>query len=141
MAGLYDTTTISKERSSRTYKDLNLSFISNPATKDIAKLKDVEAVKRSVRNLIELNHFEKPFHPEIGSDIRNLLFENMTPITDIAITRAVEDLLTTYEPRARLVSVNTNAQLDRNAYQVTISFYVVGSPEPITIETMLERTR
>jgi len=141
MAGLYDTTTISKERSSRNYKDLNLSFIANPATKDIAKLKDVEAVKRSVRNLIELNHFEKPFHPEIGSDIRNLLFENMTPITDIAITRAVEDLLTTYEPRARLVSVNTNAQLDRNAYQVTISFYVVGSPEPITIETMLERTR
>lgn len=141
MAGLYDTTSLSKERSSRTYKDLNLSFIANPATGDIAKLKDVEAVKRSVRNLIELNHFEKPFHPEIGSDIRNLLFENMTPITDIAITRAVEDLLTTYEPRARLVSVNTNAQLDRNAYQVTISFYVVGSPEPITIETMLERTR
>lgn len=141
MAGLYDTTTLSKERSSRTYKDLNLSFIANPATKDIAKLKDVEAVKRSVRNLIELNHFEKPFHPEIGSDIRNLLFENMTPLTEIAITRAVEDLLTTFEPRVRLINVSSNAQIDNNAYQVSISFYVVGSPEPVTIETMLERTR
>ena len=141
MVGRYDTTTQSKDRSSRTYKDLNLSFIKNPATKDVAKIKDVEAVKRSVRNLIELNHFEKPFHPEIGSDIRNLLFENMTPVTEIAMTRAVEDLLTTYEPRAKLISVNSNPQLDRNAYQVSISFYVIGSPNPITIETMLERTR
>jgi len=141
MVGRYDTSTISKNRASRTYKDLNLSFIKNPATKDVAKLKDVEAVKRSVRNLIELNHFEKPFHPEIGSDIRNLLFENMTPVTEIAMTRAVEDLLTTYEPRAKLISVNSNPQLDRNAYQVSISFYVIGSPDPITIETMLERTR
>lgn len=141
MAGLYDTTTISKERSSRTYKDLNLSFIANPATKDIAKLKDVEAVKRSVRNLIELNHFEKPFHPEIGSDIRNLLFENMTPVTHIAISRAVQDLIEAYEPRAKLISVETNAQIDSNAYDVTINFYVVGSPEPITIQAMLERVR
>jgi len=141
MVGRYDTTTQSKDRSSRTYKDLNLSFIKNPATKDVAKIKDVEAVKRSVRNLIELNHFEKPFHPEIGSDIRNLLFENMTPVTEIAMTRAVEDLLTTYEPRAKLISVNSNPQLDRNAYQVSISFYVIGNPSPITIETMLERTR
>jgi len=141
MAGLYDTTTISKERSSRTYKDLNLSFISNPATKDIAKLKDVEAVKRSVRNLVELNHFEKPFHPEIGSDIRNLLFENMSPVIDVAITRAVEDLINAYEPRAKLISVSTNPQYDNNAYQVTISFYVIGYPQPLTIETMLERVR
>lgn len=141
MAGRYDTTSLSRERSSRTYKDLNLSFIKNPATKDVAKLKDVEAVKRSVRNLIELNHFEKPFHPEIGSDIRNLLFENMTPVTEIAITRAVEDLLTAYEPRAKLISVKSNPQYDRNAYQVSISFYVIGSAESITIQTMLERTR
>jgi len=141
MAGRYDTTSLSKKRSNQIYKDLNLSFIKNPATKDVAKLKDVEAVKRSVRNLIELNHFEKPFHPEIGSDIRNLLFENMTPVTEIAITRAVEDLLTAYEPRAKLISVNSNPQYDQNAYQVSISFYVVGSPESITIETMLERAR
>ena len=141
MAGLYDTTTISKERSSRTYKDLNLSIISNPATKDIAKLKDVEAVKRSVRNLVELNHFEKPFHPEIGSDIRNLLFENMTPITHMAISRAVEDLINAYEPRAKLLSVSTNAQYDNNSYEVTINFQVIGTPEPITVQTMLERVR
>lgn len=141
MAGLYDTTSLSKERASRTYKDLNLSFIANPATKDIAKLKDIEAVKRSVRNLIELNHFEKPFHPEIGSDIRNLLFENMSPVIDVAITRAVEDLINAYEPRAKLIGVKTNPQYDNNAYEVTISFYVVGYPEPITIETMLERVR
>src|SRR5210317_344270 len=127
MVGRYDTTTQSKDRASRTYKDLNLSFIKNPATKDIAKLKDVESVKRSVRNLIELNHFEKPFHPEIGSDIRNLLFENMTPVTHMAITKSVEDLINAYEPRAKLLSVSTNAQIDNNTYEVTINFQVVGT--------------
>ena len=73
-------------RSNNLYSDLNLNFNKNPATKDIAKLKDVEAVKRSVRNLILTNRFERPFHPEIGSDIRALLFENMTPTIQTLLT-------------------------------------------------------
>ena len=76
----YDATqTNESTRSSRIYKDLNLSFQMNTATKDVLKLTDVEAVKRSVRNLINTNHYEKPFHPEIGSNLRAMLFELMTP--------------------------------------------------------------
>ena len=64
------------KKSVKIYKDLNLDFQQNTATKDIQKIEDVESVKRSVRNLVSLNYYEKPFHPEIGSNIRGLLFEN-----------------------------------------------------------------
>jgi phage baseplate assembly protein W len=128
---IYDSTQSNEsKRSSRIYKDLNLDFSFNSATKDIQKITDVEAVKRSVRNLINLNHYEKPFHPEVGSNLRAMLFELMTP-----------QLITNYEPRARLVQVATIPDFDRNAYNCKIFFYVVNQPEPVTVETFLERLR
>ena len=88
---IYDSTqTNESQRSSRIYQDLNLDFQQNTATKDIQKITDVEAVKRSVRNLINLNHYEKPFHPEIGSNLRAMLFENMTPQINHLITKQIE---------------------------------------------------
>ena len=79
---IYDSkSSVSKERVNRIYSDLDLDFTRNPVTSDIVKLNDVDSVKRSVKNLIQTNHYERPFHPEIGSDIRGLLFENMTPLT------------------------------------------------------------
>ena len=74
----------------RIYKDLNLDFQQNTATKDIQKITDVESVKRSVRNLINLNHYEKPFHPEIGSNLRGMLFENITPQISHFISKQIE---------------------------------------------------
>ena len=98
---LYDSTqTNESQRSSRIYKDLNLDFQKNTATKDIQKITDIEAVKRSVRNLINLNHYEKPFHPEIGSNLRAMLFENMTPQMTHLIGKQIELLIANYEPRA-----------------------------------------
>ena len=138
----YDATqTNESKRSSRIYKDLNLDFQKNTATKDIQKITDIEAVKRSVRNLINLNHYEKPFHPEIGSNLRAMLFENMTPQMNVTISRHIEMLISNYEPRARLVTVRTLPQFDRNAYAVTINFQVVNQPEPVVVETLLERLR
>ena len=138
----YDATqTNESKRSSRIYKDLNLGFQQNTATKDIQKLTDVEAVKRSVRNLINTNHYEKPFHPEIGSNLRAMLFENITPQITHVISKQIELLLKNYEPRCRLVQVNTQPMLDRNGYATQISFYVVNYPEPVTVETFLERLR
>ena len=105
----YDATqTNESKRSSRIYKDLNLGFQQNTATKDIQKLTDVEAVKRSVRNLINTNHYEKPFHPEIGSNLRAMLFENITPQMNHVISKNIELLIKNYEPRCRLVQVNTH---------------------------------
>ena len=138
----YDATqTNESKRSSRIYKDLNLGFQKNTATKDIQKLTDVEAVKRSVRNLINTNHYEKPFHPEIGSNLRAMLFENMTPTMNHIISKNIELLIKNYEPRCRLVQVNTQPMFDRNGYACQISFYVVNHPEAVAVETFLERIR
>ena len=138
----YDATqTNESKRSSRIYKDLNLNFQKNTATKDIQKLTDVEAVKRSVRNLINTNHYEKPFHPEIGSNLRAMLFENITPQMNHIISKNIELLIRNYEPRCRLVQVNTQPMFDRNGYACQISFYVVNYPEPVEVESFLERLR
>ena len=139
----YDSGTLTNKskRSSRIYKDLNLDFQQNTATKDIQKMLDVESVKRSVRNLINLNHYEKPFHPEVGSNMRALLFENITPQISHFIGKQIELLIRNYEPRCRLVQVANMPNLDRNGYSVSISFYVVNHPEPVQVETFLERLR
>ena len=134
--------TNSSARSTRLYSDLGLSFERNVATKDLIVKKDVDAVKQSVRNLILTNHYERPFHPEIGSNVTALLFEPMNPITANVLQRTIAEVIENFEPRARLVSVIASAQPDRNAYEVTISFYVVNVPgELIELTTMLERSR
>ena len=139
----YDSGTLTNKskRSSRIYKDLNLDFQQNTATKDIQKMLDVESVKRSVRNLINLNHYEKPFHPEIGSNLKALLFENITPQISHFIGKQIELLIKNYESRCRLVQVKNMPNLERNGYSVSISFYVVNHPEPVQVESFLERLR
>lgn len=129
-------------RSVRLYKDLALSFERNSNTDDVIVKKDVEAVKQSVRNLILTNHFERPFHPEIGSNVTSILFEPMNPITANSLTRVIEEVIVNFEPRVRLVSVDARPNLDRNAYEVTISFYVRNIPgELVQLTTLLERSR
>ena len=134
--------TNSSGRSVRVYKDLALSFEKNDNTKDVIVKKDIEAVKQSVRNLILTNHYERPFHPEIGSNVTAILFEPMNPITANSLTRVIEEVIVNFEPRARLVSVDARPNLDRNAYEVTISFYVRNIPgELVQLNTLLERSR
>ena len=138
----YDATqTNESTRSSKIYKDLNLGFEQNTATKDIQKIKDIEAVKRSVRNLINTNHYEKPFHPEIGSNLRAMLFELMTPQMNHVISKQIENLINNYEPRCNLVQVFTQPRLDRNGYSVQISFRVQNHPDEVIVESFLERLR
>ena len=139
----YDAGTLTNKskRSGQIYNDLNLDFQQNTATKDIQKISDVESVKRSVRNLINLNHYEKPFHPEIGSNLRAMLFELMTPQMNHVITKQIENLINNYEPRCRLVQVHTQPEFERNGYNVQISFYVQNYPDPVVVESFLERLR
>ena len=144
------------ERNVRQYKDLDLFFTKKKlsaknsdgdvtvsgAKSDINKVTDITAVKRSIRNLVLTNHYEKPFHPEIGCGVRELLFELMTPITAHLLTRKVEDVITQYEPRAQLVGVRATPDLDRNAYELTIEFYVLNAPtELVDLTVLLERLR
>ena len=138
----YDSSnTNNSKRSNRIYKDLDLDFGRNRITNDVNKLTDVEAVKRSVRNLINTNHYERPFHPEIGSDVRAMLFEPMTPLNALNLQRKVAEVLNNFEPRINLQQVLANPNIDNNSYELKIMFYVVGSNSPVEVETFLERLR
>lgn len=129
-------------RSSNIYSDLDLFFGKNNTDGDINQTYDVQAVKRSIRNLVLTNQYEKPFHPEIFSGVRGMLFENLTPTTAAIIARHVEDVIVNFEPRARLVGVRAFPDLDRNAYDISIEFYIVNAPtELVTLELALERVR
>jgi len=139
---IYDASNTNKsKRSNRIYKDLDLNFTRNPVTNDVAKIEDVDAVKRSVKNLVQTNFFEKPFHPEVGCGIRELLFENYTPIIGVFLKRKIAEVITTYEPRANLDSISLEDDPDRNRLKVSIYFYVQGIFEPIVVETYLQRLR
>jgi phage baseplate assembly protein W len=134
--------TNSSDRNVQTYIDLDLFFSQKTTSRDINKVTNIQAVKRSVRNLILTNHYEKPFHPEIGSGIRGMLFEPITPLTAHILTRKVEDVIENFEPRARLIGVKASPDLDRNAYEITIEFYVVNAPtELVDLTVFLERLR
>ena len=134
--------TNNSDRVVKEYVDLDLFFGRKSSNSDVQDLTNIKAVKRSVRNLILMNHYEKPFHPEIGSGVRELLFENMTPVTAVILARKIEDVINNFEPRARLVGVRAEPILDRNTYEVTIEFYVVNQPtELVDLSVMLERLR
>ena len=128
-------------RNVKQYRDLDL-FFGRKTNDDLNKVTDIEAVKRSVRNLILTNTFEKPFHPEIGGNVRGLLFENMTPMVSAVISRKIEDSIINHEPRARLVGVKTQPDFDTNGYNVSVYFYVANAPtELVELDTFLERVR
>ena len=134
--------TNTSDRNVRQYIDLDLFFSNRNSDNDISRVTDIQAVKRSIRNLVLLNPYEKPFHPEISGGVRGMLFELMTPFVAAQLTKKVEDVINNFEPRARLVSVRANPDYDRNAYEVSIEFFVVNTPtELIDMTVMLERLR
>jgi phage baseplate assembly protein W len=129
-------------RNVKQYSDLDLFFGQRNVGKDVNKITDIQAVKRSLRNLINLNAFEKPFHPEISGGVREMLFEHMTPITAVVLNRKIEDVINNFVPRVILVSVRAIPDMDRNIYNVSIEFYVVNAPtELVDLSVMLERLR
>jgi phage baseplate assembly protein W len=129
-------------RGARIYSDLDLFFGKKSSDRDVSVVTDVQAVKRSIRNLVLLNTYEKPFHPEISSGVRDMLFELMTPVTAAILGRQIENVIENFEPRARLVRVNTIPDYDRNSYEITVEFYVVNTPtELVDLTIFLERLR
>ena len=139
---VYDSQTQSKStRNSRQFRDIDLDFNRNTVTNDVAVVEDVIAVKRSVKNLIQTNFYERPFHPELGCGIRELLFENFTPMTKIFLQRKIEEVLINYEPRINLQNVAVDDDQDNNRLVVDIYFYVVGVPGPQVVQSFLQRVR
>lgn len=123
------------------WKDLDLDFLPHPATHDIAKKYDAEAVKRSIRTLVLTRFYERLFQPDIGTNVSDLLFDLATPYTAVIIQKQIEDVITNYEPRANLISVEVHADNMGRSYLINITFIIANQPEPITFQFILERTR
>ena len=138
----YDASSTNKsKRSNKIYKDLDLNFTRNPVTNDVTRIEDVDAVKRSVKNLVQTNFYERPFHPELGCGIRELLFENYSPIIGIFLKRKIAEVINRYEPRVSLVNVTLDDDPDRNRLKVSLYFYVQNIPDAVVVETFLQRLR
>ena len=139
---IYDAQLNNDARATRQYTDLDLFFGKKSSDSDIRKVTDAQSVKRSIRNLVQLNTYEKPFHPEISGGIREMLFEPMSPLIAVVIARKIEDVIDNFEPRARLVGVRAFPDLDRNAYEIFVEFFIMNAPsELIDLSLMLERLR
>ena len=139
---IYDSQTQSKSnRNSRRFRDIDLDFSRNAVTNDVNIVEDVVAVKRALKNLVQTNFYERPFQPELGCGVRELLFENFTPMTRIFLEKKIQEVLLNYEPRIDLQSVKVDDDQDNNRLVVDIYFYVVGSPGPQTVTTFLQRLR
>ena len=123
------------------FKDLDLNFTIHPVRKDINTHKAEYAVINSVKNLILTNHFEKPFQPEVGSNIRRLLFENVDSIMAAQIEREIEETINNFEPRVQISSVIAIHAPEENGYKIRLEFFVINNPDPITINFFLERIR
>ena len=139
---VYDSQSQSKStRNSRKFRDFDLDFERNIVTNDVKVVEDVVAIKRSVRNLVQTNFYERPFHPELGCGVRELLFENFTPLTAVFIKRKIEEVLINYEPRINLTNVAVDDDQDRNRLVVDIYFRIIGIEGPQVVSTFLQRIR
>ena len=125
----------------RRWADLDLDFTAHPVTKDIVLKKDVEAVKRSIRNLILTNKYDRPFQPNIDGGVTRHLFELSTPHTIHNIESAIKNCIYNYEPRAEVINVFVAGDLDNNGFNVSLTFRVINTPDPVTVELFLERLR
>ena len=139
---LYDSQTHSKStRNSRRFRDIDLDFGRNTTTNDVNVVEDVIAIKRAVKNLVQTNFYERPFHPEIGCGVRGLLFENFTPLTAVFMRKKIEEVLNNFEPRISLTGVNVDDDQDRNRLVVDIHFRIIGVDGPQVVSTFLQRIR
>ena len=128
-------------RNTRTFSDLDLNFAPHPVTGDLTQKYDENAIKQAVKNLLQIRHYEKPFHSEIGSPLRELLFEPITPLTEKMARRAIIDIISNFEPRVQLIDVNVIASEDNNSLYINVDFRIVNTERPITLDFVLERTR
>jgi phage baseplate assembly protein W len=123
------------------YSDFDLDFVAHPVTKDITKKLNENAIAQSIRNLLLTAHYERPFKPDLGSNLRKFLFEPIDNVTTSLIQDSIFLTLKNYEPRIEIQEVVASPNYDDNRYDITISFFIRNSTEPLTITFFLERVR
>ena len=123
------------------YSDFFTDFSMSSSTGQLNKKTNENAVKQSIRNLLLTDFYERPFHPEIGSGLKGLMFENYTPGVIPRAEKAIEEVFDKYEPRANLIKTRITASPDRNALKATIYFRIINTEETASVDVILERTR
>lgn len=123
------------------YQDFPLDFTIHPVRKDLVLLTNADSVVRSIRNLLQTNHYEVPFHPEIGCNIRKLLFENITEFTARDISRFIQETIENFEPRCTIQSLIVTPDEEHNQYNVTLRVYIISATNTVTLNLILERVR
>lgn len=124
-----------------TYSDLDLDFIAHPTTGDVVRKTGEDAIKRSVRNLILTNFYDRPFRSYIGSNAQKLLFENANAITAALLKDAIREVIENYEPRVKLTNIEIQFDYDNNGYNVAMRYIILNREEPVVITLFLERIR
>ena len=128
-------------KNTRIFSDLDFNFTAHPVTKDVSRRYDENAIKTALKNLILTRNYERPFHSEIGSPIRSLMFEPATPMLGVMLRQAIFDVVNNFEPRVQLTQVDVNVSDENNAIYITIEFKIVNTERPLTLDLTLERTR
>lgn len=124
-----------------TFKDLGLSFDKHPLTNQPSVVKNENAISRSIKNLVLTSQYERLFQPFVFSDVKSSLFDNHDPITVQMIKTSIEDVIASYEPRAKLISVELVDRLELNAYEVTVTYMPLNTKSVVSVEMFLERIR
>ena len=125
----------------RTFKDLDLNFTAHPVKKDITKNLNEYAITNSVKNLILTNFYERPFQPQIGSNVRRLLFENVDSFVAAQLENAIIETIRNFEPRVNISKITAVPTPDENRYNIQLEFFIINQTNPVTIKFFLERIR
>ena len=130
------------QRRSQGFLDLSASFQNNPLSNDLITLKNENAIARSVRNLILTTQGERPFQPVLGSNVNNLLFDNMDKLTAAALKDEIRNTIENYEPRVEIEEIIVDPNFENNEFNVTVQYYIVGIDVPEQeLSFVLESTR
>ena len=125
----------------KSYADLSFDFTANPQTGDVATVKDAVSVKRGIKNVLLTAPFERLFQPELGSGIKNLLFEPMTPLTEQRLEDVCRGAIEAWEKRASVISIAVIPEEEYNRYRVAIKFNINNSLETEQVDVFLNRER
>lgn len=125
----------------RLYSDIDLRFTPQPATKDVSMSYDEQSVIRSIRNLLLCKPYERLFQPTLASRIDNLLFEPITALTGNLIKDEIVRVISNWEPRATIASLDVTTYPDQNGYQVSLFVYIGNNTEPTAVSLLLKRSR
>lgn len=123
------------------YSDFLNDLTPHPVVKDVVRYVNESAVNRAIRNLLQTNRGERLYQPDIGSDLRQLLFEPMIASTGDLIRKFIQNTISTYEPRAKVLDVQVTAYEEQNAYTATITYMIINRQDPVQLTVTLDRVR